>query len=284
MRRRTFSVAAVSLAAAKPAWSHATPLPFTALGACTELSNAEAVRAAGGDYVEEAVKRFLIPDQRDSDWQRNLDAAKASPLPVVACNSFLPKTLRSTGPDANHPGILQYAEIAFQRGAQAGIKVIVFGSGGSRQLPEGFPLEQANGQFVSLLKKIGPLAEAHGITIAVEPLRRQECNFINTVIEGAAIVGQVTHPKIRLLCDLYHMLQNGEDPKDLETVAPLLVHCHIAEKEKRSAPGVMGDDFRPFFSSLKAAAYKGRISIEGKWQLGQLPEAYRTIREQARMA
>lgn len=47
--------------------------------------------------------------------------------------------------------------------------------------------------------------------IVVEPMRRQECNFINTVVEGTAIVGKVNHPNVHLLFDVYHMLQNGED-------------------------------------------------------------------------
>jgi sugar phosphate isomerase/epimerase len=278
MNRRNFSLSAAALATVQPSWSRsATPL-FSKLGVCTALTNAEAVKAAGGDYIEEAVGRLLMPGRPESEWLENRAAAHASALPILACNSFLPGTLKCTGPAANPAGVLQYAETAFLRARQAGVKIIVFGSGGSRRLPGGFPQEQAEAQFVALLKKMGPLAEAQGVTIAIEPLRRQECNFINTVLEGAAIVERTNHPGIRLLFDIYHMLQNGEDPIDLEKTAPLLVHGHIAEKENRSAPGVAGDDFRPFFAALKAAGYKGRLSIEGKWNIGQLPKAFEVIR------
>lgn len=258
--------------------------PFTALGACASLRDAQAIKAAGGNYVEEAVYRFMIPDKPESEWLKKLEEAKSAPLPVVACNSFLPGSLRSTGTDANHEGVLNYADIAFRRGRQAGIKVIVFGSSGSRRLKDGFPVSKADEQFVSLLKKMGPLAEAQGITIAIEPLRRQECNFINTVVEGAAIVEKANHPNIRLLADWYHMLQNGENPNDLKKVGRLIVHTHIAEKKGRTAPGVTGDDFRPFFRAYNTVDYKGRISIEGSWSIDQLPNAYRTIRSQAREA
>ncbi len=285
MNRRWFTShgsAGLLLATVPVAWSKAETWSFKALGACSPLNNAEAIKAAGGEYVEESVRGFLKPSQPDTEWQKILAEAKACPLPILACNNFIPGSLKSTGEGANHEGILQYVETAFKRAQQVGIKVIVFGSSGSRRLEGDFPKEQASEQFVALLKKMGPLAQLYGVTIVVEPLRRQECNFINTVVEGAAIVEKVNHPHIRLLFDIYHMLQNGEDPNDLKKIGPLLAHGHIAEKEKRSAPGVMGDDFRPFFAALKATGYSGRISIEGRWENTDLPKAYNVIREQAR--
>jgi len=287
MNRRFFTshgAAGLLLAATHVAWSKAENWSFKALGACSPLKNAEAIKAAGGNYVEESVGRFLNPNQTDAEWRKKLAEAKASPLPILACNNFIPGSLKSTGKDANHEGILQYVETAFKRAQQTGIKIIVFGSSGSRSLKDGFPKEKANDQFVALLKKMGPVAQPYGVTIVVEPLRRQECNFINTVVEGAAIVEKVNHPHVRLLFDIYHMLQNGEDPNDLRKVGHLLAHGHIAEREKRTAPGVMGDDFRPFFAALKAVGYPGRISIEGRWKNEDLPKAYKVIREQARNA
>ena len=287
MNRRFFTshaAAGLLLTTAHVAWSKTENWSFKALGVCSPLKNAEAIKAAGGEYVEESVGRFLKPNQPDAEWRKNLAAAKACPLPILACNGFIPGSLKSTGKNTNHEGILQYVETAFKRAQQAGIKIIVFGSAGSRKLEDDFPKEQASEQFVALLKKMGPVAQPYGVTIVVEPLRRQECNFINTVVEGAAIVEKVNHPNIRLLCDLYHMLQNGEDPNDLIKVGPLLKHAHIAEKGRRTAPGVMGDDFRPFFAALKAVGYPGRISIEGRWKTEDLPKAYKTIREQARDA
>ncbi len=284
MNRRLFSISATFAAATLPAWGQTAAFPFSALGVCSSLDKAGDIKATGGEYIEESVRRLLIPNQPDSDWVTHLERTKACSLPIPSCNSFLPGSLKSTGPKANPEGVLHYAETAFRRANQVGIKIIVFGSGGSRRLPEGFPTEKANEQFVALLKKMGAPAQAQGVTIAIEPLRRQECNFINTVAEGAAIVEKVNHPHVRLLFDIYHMLQNGEDPNDLRKVGPLLVHGHIAEKQKRTAPGVMGDDFKPFFAALKAIGYQGRISIEGRWKTEELPKAFEVIRQQAREA
>lgn len=283
MDRRIFigQSAACLLTASCATTGNKNGLPFAALGACSGLDRAEGIKAAGGDYLEWNVTKGLVPHQPDGVWQKNLAQAKACPLPIVACNCFLPGSHRSTGADADHGKVMEYSEVAFKRAKQIGVETIVFGSSGSRKLKDGFPREKAVEQFSALLKQMGPLAQQHGVTIAIEPLRRQECNFINTVLEGAEIVEQVGHPNIRLQFDIYHMLQNGEDPNDLRQVGHLLVHGHIAEKEKRSAPGVAGDDFRPFFSVLKEVGYTGRLSIEGKWEVNQLPLAYQVIREQA---
>jgi sugar phosphate isomerase/epimerase len=282
MNRRTYCISTLFASAAAALATKPKGVQFAALGACSSLKNAEAIHVAGGQYVEESVQRLFAPDKPDRDWQARLEAVKNAELPIPACNSFIPGSLRSTGKDANHEAVLAYVDVAFKRAQQIGTGIIVFGSSGSRKLKEGDTREQAEKQMVNLLKKMGPLAESHGITVVIEPLRRQECNLINTVGEGAAIVERVNHPNVRLLFDIYHMLQNGEDPNDLRKVAPLLRHGHIAEKENRTAPGVKGDDFRPFFNVLADIGYTGRLSIEGKWKPEDLPRAYQVIREQAR--
>jgi sugar phosphate isomerase/epimerase len=254
---------------------------FASIGACTTPDKAAAVLSAGGQHIEPSVTDFLIPDKPDAAWAKNLEAAKASPLPVVACNCFLPASLRCTGPATHHDAILKWADIAFSRARQLGIDRIVFGSSGSRKVPDGFSKDQAKAQFVDLLRHLAPLAAEHGVVIAVEPLRREEDNFINTVIGGAWFVEQVNHPNMRLLADLYHMLCNGESPGDLRKVGRLLCHAHIAEKEGRAAPGAHGDDFRPFFRALREVGYADRLSVEGNWDTAQLPKAFETIREQA---
>lgn len=283
MVRRTFlaqTAGAVALAASRAGHAQeiATVLVMP-LGVCAGLGQAQALKQAGADFVEDGVQRLLVPQQPDEAFAPLLAQAQASPLPVPACNGFLPGSLRVTGPAAGHDAIVRYAETAFRRAQQAGVKVIVFGSGGARQVPDGFAPAAATEQFVALLKQLGPLAGAHEVTVVVEPLRRHECNFVNTVRDGAAVVQAVDHPNIRLLADLYHMLQNGETPDDLQAVVPLLAHTHVAEKANRTAPGVAGDDFRPFLRVLRAAGYRGRMSIEGKWSPEQLPKAFAVLRQ-----
>ena len=78
------------------------------------------------------------------------------------------------------------------------------------------------------------------------------------------------------------MARMKESPEDIVTSADKLVHCHIAEVEERTAPGVKGDDFTPYLKALKHIKYTGRMSFECSWQDidTQLPKAIGTMREQ----
>ena len=252
------------------------------IGVCTSVKNAALLREAGAGYIEAGVRGLLVPDQSDDAFAAKLAEAKSCGLPVAAANGFLPGSLKSTGPDANHEGVLRFAETAFKRARQVGITTIVFGSSGSRTIPDGFERTKAERQFLALLEKMGPLAKAGGVTVAIEPLNKGETNFINTLPQGATIVAAVNHPNIRLTADIFHMLRMEEPPQHIRDAARLVQHVHIAEKKERTAPGVHGDVFQPYFQALKDIGYKGRVSIECRWQEmpKQLPVAIRFLREQ----
>jgi sugar phosphate isomerase/epimerase len=148
----------------------------------------------------------------------------------------------------------------------AGMKTIVFGSGGARAIPDGFSREEAKQQFISLCKQLAPVAKKYNVVISLEPLNTKECNFINSVAEGGDIVKAVNHESFRLLADLYHMLMENESPSNITKYGDLLYHTHIAEKTGRSAPGVNNEDFTPYFKALKDVKYEGRMSIECTWK------------------
>lgn len=236
------------------------------IGISTSIANSNILAAAGYSFVEENVRTFLVPDQPESVFEQKLVLLKESKLPVEACNIFLPGNLKCVGPLPLHEEILKYAETAFRRAKLVGVKIIVFGSGGARAIPEGFSREEARQQFITLCRQLAPVAMKHDITITLEPLNKKECNFINSLAEGAEIVQEVNHPNFRLLADIYHMIMENESPASIKKYGHLLSHTHIAEKNGRSAPGVNNEDFTPYFRALKEVNYKGRMAIECTWQ------------------
>jgi D-psicose/D-tagatose/L-ribulose 3-epimerase len=84
------------------------------------------------------------------------------------------------------------------------VQVIVFGSSGACQVPEGFSKKEAFEQLVDFGKRAGPEARSRNITIAIEPQRREESNIINTTAEELAWVKAVNHPNIQLMMDYDH--------------------------------------------------------------------------------
>ncbi|MEE4287126.1 MAG: sugar phosphate isomerase/epimerase family protein [Mariniphaga sp.] len=250
-------------------YSCSSPKPDTFLseiGVCTSVSNANMLATHGYTFVEESVGRFLMPTKSEEEFNEVLQQAKNAAIPVKACNSFIPGSLKSVGPEAVHTEILEFMEIAFQRAQKAGVEYIVFGSGGSRAVPEGFSKEEALRQFTDLCSQMAPIAARYDVVVVLEPLNTRECNLINSVLEGGVIVEEVNHPNFRLLADIYHMMMDGEGPESIEKYGHLIHHTHIAEKEGRAAPGTHNEDFTAYFKALKNVGYEGKMSIECRWE------------------
>jgi sugar phosphate isomerase/epimerase len=141
--------------------------------------------------------------------------------------------------------------------------VVVFGSSGARNVPAGFPMDEAWSQLRRLLVELGPIAGEHGITIVIEHLNRGESNILNSIADGWRMAQEVAHPRIRVLADAYHVRQENEDPAILAQVTPPVAHVHVAERAERIFP--TGDDaaLAAFFRQLRATGYAQRVSIEG---------------------
>lgn len=236
------------------------------IGISTSIANNGILAAAGYSFVEENARGFLVPAEPDSAFEEKLALLSKSRLPIEACNSFLPSNLKCVGTVPAHEEILKFGETAFRRAQKAGVKTVVFGSGGARAIPEGFSRDEARSQFVTLCSKLAPVAKKYDVVISLEPLNTKECNFINSVEEGGDIVETVDHKNFRLLADIYHMLMENESPSNITRYGHLLYHTHIAEKAGRSAPGVNHEDFTPYFKALKEVKYEGRMAIECNWK------------------
>ena len=243
-------------------WVMSKKASSISLGVFASYDHAQYLRDLGCKYIEESVGGFLIPKEGEAKFTQNLNDLHALKFPIKSYVILLPGDLKTLGPDADHEGVLQRTELALKRAKECGSQYIVFGSGGSRNIPDGFDREKAKAQHIAVTRRMAPLAEKYGITIAVEPLNKGETNFINSLAEGVEIIEAVKSPRVRLLCDIYHMLKEDESSDEIVKYGKHIVHCHIAEKEKRTPPGVKGDDFRPYLSSLKKIGYNGGLSIE----------------------
>ena len=284
-RRNLLRIAMAAAVCPARAGDAEKPQLFRAMGIAAPLARAARLKDQGADFLTLGVGDFLVPDQSDDGFAANLAKLKAGPLPVLACNGFIrPADLHCVGPHANHDRIADWAEIVFRRMRRADGTFIVFGSAAARNIPDGWPREKADQQFVSLLAKLGPLAEKHLVTVAVEQLNEAECNYINRIGEAAALVRRAAHPNIRLLADLYHMAVMRDTPADLKAAMDVVAHIEIAEKAARTYPGARGDDFRPYFKVLRESGYQGAISIEGKGDPGSAASAFQEIARQAREA
>lgn len=232
-----------------------------------------AVKAAGFDYIEMPLS--TIAGLEEGELEGVLRALERTGLACEACNLFFPGGLRLTGPEADPAKTEAYMNLALGRANRLGARVIVFGSGGARNVPAGFPTEQAWAQLAQMLRQAGEIAGRYGIDIAIEPLNRAESNLINTGSEGYALARLADHPRVGLLLDLYHMVKEGEDYGIAVTARQVLRHAHLAEPSGRRFPVKADDEILGFFAGLKRAGYEGRVSVEA---------GYTRFEEEARAA
>lgn len=220
----------------------------------------ETLAEIGYDYIELSLADLAaLPE---AAFEALAGRVARSGLPCEACNNFFPPRVRLTGAQASLPAALEYARAALERAARLGVRTIVFGSAGAKNVPEGFPREAAWDQLVELLGRLGPLAAGLGMTIAIEPLSRGEANIVNRAAEGLRLASEVGHPGVQLLIDYYHLTLEGEDPSVILQAGPALRHLHFAQAAGRSFPTAGDAASDRFFSLLHQVRYCGRCSIE----------------------
>ena len=235
--------------------------PKVQVGYCSTLKNIEAAKAAGFDYVELGTTE--IAALSDDEYEKAVIHIKQVGLPVPVVNLFLPAALKVTGPQTDRDQQMAYVKKAFARLARLGTEIVVFGSGGARRVPEGFPKEDAFAQLVEFGKRIAPEARAHGLTIAIEPLRREETNIINSAAEGLELVTAIGDPNFQLMVDFYHLASEKEDPEIVVRARDHIRHLHMANPQGRVFPLRWDEyDYAPFFASLRTIKFDKRISVE----------------------
>jgi sugar phosphate isomerase/epimerase len=245
-------------------------------------SNDSLYYAAGFKLVGTTVASLISPSLGEEQFDNNLKLIRSMQCKIYMCNVLFPGDLKIAGPDVNEEKVLDYLTTVCVRAKKAEIKNLILGSSGARRLPDQYDAQKARHEFILLSRKMADVAQKYDVTIILESLNRTETNFINTLHDAADIVRTVNHKAFRLNADLYHMMKENESPEEIVKAGDLIVYCEIAEKEKRTLPGMAKDDFTPFLKALKKINYQGPIVIEGNSpNLSEdAPNAYEYLSEQ----
>jgi sugar phosphate isomerase/epimerase len=216
----------------------------------------------GYDYVELALAPLADLD-RDAYGRvkRYIDAA---PLKCECMNVFFPVKIRLTGDGRNEPEIEEYAARALARAAELGAGTVVFGSGGARNIPDGFQYKDAFEQLVYTMLTVSNIAAEHGVRIAIEPLNRNETNIIRDIGEAEKLMLAADRPNIRLLLDYYHFTLESDSVSALRRLSGegRVIHAHFADPDGRVFPSSAKPEYEPVFDALRAGGYDARCSIE----------------------
>lgn len=238
-------------------------------GVCTGIDNEENVRIAaesGYDYIECGFQMFAnATDEQLKEWE---EREKKYGIYAEAANCFLPGSLPVTGENVDYDALHEFVKRGMKNSAMLGLKTVVFGSSGARNIKDGFSYEKAVRQMGYFLREIAsPAASLYGITIVTEPLQKAETNIINTVKEGVLLAALADRENVRCLADLFHMVQCGDTAEDILMIKDSIVHAHISnplgrDGKKRVYPLSTEEfDYKSFIDALSAGACD-RCSIE----------------------
>lgn len=202
----------------------------------------------------------------DEDFQLLVEENKKQPLKLQALNGMFSAAFHLADPNDQWDEIVSYIHKLIDRMAMLNIPYVVFGSGRARAIPDTMQKQDAIDNIHRMMHAFADYAEPKGITMVLEPLRKQESNVYNLVSDSGKDVYAVNRKAIRLLADSYHMVYEDTPAEIVEDFPDILRHCHIAEGPDRTPPGIFttGDpDYnKRFANSLKKIGYTEGVSIE----------------------
>lgn len=228
--------------------------------------NVKIAKDAGFDYMECNFQSLSRAD--DEVFERFKLALDENNIKCEAANCFIPGDLPVIGNDYGSEKYVDYIENGMKRGKQIGLEIIVFGSSVARNVPEGVSYAEGFRQLGDFLGSVvSPLCDKYGMTVVVEPLRKNETNIINTVKEGTMLAVLSGKANIACLADLYHMVDDNND--DIRQLKGSVRHAHFSNPKsihglKRGFPKSFEEyDYQSFIDALKYAGCE-RCSVEAR--------------------
>ena len=124
------------------------------------------------------------------------------------------------------------------------------------------PSEDEKARAAEVHRAAAEIAADAGLVLAIEPLNRFECYFLNTMAETRAYVQRVGHPAFGALYDTFHANIEEQDPVGvIAQTADVIRHVHVSEND-RGTPGKGHVPWNATFKALRAAGYDGWLTIE----------------------
>ncbi len=238
-------------------------------GVCTGIDNPENLKYvvdAGFDYVE---CRFgFLAEATDEEFESAKKSLDDNGIKCESANCFIPGRFPIADKSCDREALSEFVDKGMKRGVEIGLKTVVLGSGGARRVPDGVTYREGFCNISSILAEvISPVAEKYGVTVVIEPLRRKECNIINTVKEGVMLASSAGKDNIWGLADIYHMVESGDTYDDIRDLKDNLKHAHISYppndgSHDRFYPKDINEfDYKGFIEALEFAGCE-RCSIE----------------------
>lgn len=230
------------------------------IGICVSFSDLPEAHRLGYDFVEASlVELAALPEY---DFLELADYIDAAGISIRACYDMLPADMRITGAGVSAQAQHEYLTSAFSRASRLGVKVIAMDCGSNRHVPDenGFPA--AWRQLGNFMRLVQGHASNAGLQVAIEPIRKSECNILNLVSEATLMAGLLQLDNVGVLANTGSMAMASEPLSALRRAMPLIRHVHLegALRKGLPAPGD-GENYEKIFGMLNDLGYEGGVSI-----------------------
>jgi hydroxypyruvate isomerase len=231
------------------------------------LQRPAAARAAGFDAIEFWWPWPQEPVPADAEVDAFVRAIRDAGVQLVGLNFFAGEL---TGPDA---GVLSIPEragqfrdnlpVAIWIGEQ--LHVSAFNALYGNRVDGATP-EQQDELARESLGMAADAAARINATVLVEPVSGPKPYPLRTADDAVAVVADVRaagHPNIGLLCDLFHLANNGDDiDAAVAAHADVTSHVQIADCPGRGEPGSGELALDRHLADLAARGYAGWVGLE----------------------
>ncbi len=172
---------------------------------------------------------------------------------------------------AGRQAAIEDNRLCIEQAATIGAPMIVLVCGA---IP-GMPLAEARRQIADGIEKLLPLAESHGVKLAIEPLHPMysaDRSAINTMAQARAVCEALRHPMLGIACDVYHVWWDPDLQKEITLAGQMktLFALHLCDwrvntRDLLNDRGLMGEgciDLRTIRGWAEAAGFKGWNEVE----------------------
>jgi len=189
--------------------------------------------------------------------------ARAADDTGVRVRSFCVEPRRSLADPADHEQVLAAVADAIPVARHLHGAAMVLASGFTRA---DVPVQEQFDAVVDVLKRAAAMAHEAGTMLWLEPVYMVvggQRMFVDTIGRGLDIVAAVDSPALRLLADVFHSAQTGEDlAAAIGDRMPYIGHVQVADTDGRHEPGTGGIDWASVMQVLKEKGYQGEIGLE----------------------
>ncbi len=121
-------------------------------------------------------------------------------------------------------------------------------------------------RVVRNLSALAPVAEAHDLTLVIEPLNTlvdHHGYWLTTMAQAVDIVQEIQSPAVKILMDLYHQqIMEGNIINNLCAHIDHIGHFHSAGVPGRHELVGGEQDYSAIFEAIDATAYEGYVGLE----------------------